>query len=194
MQEFETTSVFLTDAGPCNVMKDLETYGTYAGCAVRSIGAAMFDPHDVGHGEEFYMNITDESCLAAGLVQDPSTVVWWGLPAQAKASMVFAKDPRPLREVGEAFNAWWRKNRGIFVWSQGANFDQPIWEAAMRAVGLVVPWKYWDSRCTRTAYDVGGFNSRSVKMQGTAHYALDDAKHQIVCVQRAYAKVNGGAK
>ncbi len=192
----ETTSVFLTDAapGPCNVMKDLETYGTFAGCAVRSIGAVMFDPYGTGHGEEFYMNIDDQSCLDAGLVQDPSTLAWWSKPEQAKAATVFAKDPRPLKEVGEAFNAWWRKNRGVFVWSQGANFDQPIWEAAMRAVGLGTPWRFWDSRCTRTAYDMGRFNNKGVRMRGVAHFALDDAKHQVVCVQGAYANVNGRGK
>ena len=39
---------FLTDAtpGPCNVMLDLETWGTAPGSALRSIGAVMFDPHE----------------------------------------------------------------------------------------------------------------------------------------------------
>ncbi len=182
---------FLTDAapGPCNVMKDLETWGLYPGCAPRSIGAVMFDPHTNEIGDEFYMNITDESCIEAGLVRLPSTVEWWAQAKNAEAAKVFTKDPQPLKEVGQAFNAWFRKNRGIFVWSQGANFDQPFWEAAMRAVGLETPWKFWDSRCTRTAYDMGGLNPRSVKFVGTAHNALDDAKHQVTCVQRAYANV-----
>jgi hypothetical protein len=183
--------IFLMDAapGPCNTMQDLETWGTAPGNALRSIGAVMFDPHSNEIGDEFYMNITDESCLKVGLTRDPDTVKWWGRSENVGAASVFAKDPIPLREVGEAFNAWWRKNRSIFVWSQGANFDQPLWEAAMRAVGLGVPWKFWDSRCTRTAYDMGGFNPRSIKRKGIHHYALDDAKHQTLCVQAAYANV-----
>lgn len=186
----ETTSVFLTDAapGPANVMKDMETWGTYPGCAIRSIGAVMFDPYGGDCGEEFYMNITDESCEEAGLVKMPSTVEWWSRQS-AEAQVVLLKDQRPLREAGAAFNAWFRKNRGIFVWSQGAAFDQPLWDVAMRAVGLSVPWKFWDSRCTRTAYDMGRFNNKSVRFSGVPHYALDDAKHQVVCVQKAYQNI-----
>lgn len=186
-----TTTLFLTDAtpGPVNVMLDLETWGTAPGSAIRSIGAVMFDPYGEGHGEEFYMNIDDQSCVDAGLVRDASTVRWWAQDSNARAAEVFARDPRPLRDVSVAFSDWFRKNRAIFVWSQGANFDQPIWEAATRKIAHGVPWRFWDSRCTRTAYDVCRFNNKAVRFSGIPHYALDDAKHQVTCVQRAYANV-----
>jgi hypothetical protein len=144
-------------------------------------------------GAEFYFNISDASCEAAGLVKDADTVAWWAKQSQ-QAQDALTVDPRTLTEVAEAFDTWWRANRAMFVWSHGSNFDEPLWSAAMHAIGRRVPWKFWDARCTRTVYDVAGFDPRTVRRAGTYHNALDDAKYQALCVQRAYAKVNGRGK
>ena len=178
------------DAVPCNVMLDLETWGTTPGCALRSIGAVMFDPHSDEIGANFYANIADQSCEQAGLVRDASTVDWWSKQS-TKAQEMLLDGQLTLTEVAVRFDEWWRKNRAIFVWSQGSNFDGVLWEAAMRAIGRGVPWKFYDARDTRTAYDLASFDSRTIRRQGTYHNALDDARHQAVCVQRAYAKVEG---
>lgn len=180
--------LFLTDAaptGPVNVMLDLETWGTAPGCAIRSVGAVLFDPHSDEMGAEFYANVLDESCVSAGLVKDESTVAWWGRQSQ-KAQDSLKKDQEPIADVVAMFHHWFRLNRAIFVWSQGGNFDEPLWSAACRSIGVKVPWKFWDARCTRTAYDMGGFNPFTIKRQGTYHNALDDARHQARCVQAAY--------
>jgi hypothetical protein len=185
--------VFLMDGPPplANVMLDLETWGTAPGSALRSIGACEFDPHTDQIGEKFYANIADESCVEVGLIKDASTVAWWGRQTkQAQDSLLV--DQKHLREVADNFHQWFRKVRGVFVWSQGANFDQPLWEAAVRPLGMRTPWKFTDSRCTRTAYDMGGFNPYVMKRAGTHHNALDDAIHQAKCVQGAYRKRNGG--
>lgn len=168
-----------------NVMIDLETWGTAPGSAIRSIGAVVFDPFTRELGDEFYANISRESCVAAGLVVNPETEAWWaGQSKQAQDSLMV--DQATLEDTMRDFVFWWRSVRGVFPWSQGANFDQPILEAALRAVGRSAPWKFWDSRCTRTAYDMGRFNPRSIKRIGTHHNALDDAKHQARCVQESY--------
>ena len=175
-----------------NVMLDLETFGTRPGCAIRSIGAVVFDPHDekvIGPG--FYKNISDVSCREARLHVDPSTVEWWAKQSQ-QANDALMQDQLTLTEVAERFDNWWRKHGAVFVWSHGANFDEPIWTAAMHAIGRKVPWRYWDSRCTRTVFDAAQFDSKSVKRNGIHHNALDDALHQAICVQKAYAKINGG--
>ncbi len=185
---------FLTDAAPprpCNVMLDLETWGTRPGCAIRSIGAIMFDPHTDELGATFYANISNDSCSQAGLHVDPKSAEWWG-KQNPKAQEMLLTDQLTLTEAGERFDAWWRKNGGIFVWSHGADFDAPVWAAAMHAVGREVPWKYSNARCTRTVYDIVGFNNYAVSRKGTYHNALDDARHQAICVQRAYAKNEKG--
>jgi hypothetical protein len=179
-----------------NKMVDLETWGKRAGCAIRSIGAVSFDPRGkLGEfGAEFYCNISRESCEAAGLVVDESTAKWWEKQGEA-AQAALIPDQRPVKEAVAEFRAWFVKQRGIFIWSQGAGFDEPIISAVMEACGMTPPWKFWDVRDTRTAYDICGFSPFSVKRVGTAHHALHDARHQVICVQRAHACLktkNGG--
>lgn len=174
-----------------NIMLDLETYGLKPGSVIRSIGAVAFDPFSTKTGEEFYVNIDSESQTKLGLTMDQSTVDWWNGPKNRKANAELMSDQQPLDLALKAFGTWWRGARGIFLWSQGSNFDGVLLENTLKAAGLPVPWKFYDTRDTRTAYDVAQFDSRTVTRAGTYHNALDDAKHQVICVQRAYAKVQG---
>jgi hypothetical protein len=179
-----------------NKMVDLETWGKRAGCAIRSIGAVSFDPYGKAgqFGAEFYVNIDRQSCEDVGLVVDKSTEEWWakqGVAAQA----ALIPDQRPVKEAVAEFREWFVKQKGIFIWSQGAGFDEPILRAVMEACGVSdkqMPWKFWDVRDTRTAYDICGFSPFSVKRVGTAHHALHDARHQVICVQRAHANLKRG--
>lgn len=91
-----------------------------------------------------------------------------------------------LREAGEQFIRWFGRSAGYWVWSQGGNFDDPMLSAALRAVGLEPPWKFWNSQCTRTVYRLAGLNFNKIPRSGTHHNALDDAIHQVACVQRAF--------
>jgi hypothetical protein len=174
-------------------MLDLETWGTASGCAIRSVGAVMFDPTSSALGEKYYANIEDASCEAIGLRRSQSTVDWWESPKMRDAASVFLIDRRNIKEVLGEFSAFFRMNGAIRVWSQGANFDEPILSAVFVAAGVVnkdggpaVPWKFWDSRCTRTAYAMAGLNYNREPRLGTAHNALDDAVHQAKLVQKAY--------
>lgn len=169
-----------------DVMLDLETWGTLPGCAIRSVGAVTFprgfSPAQI---EEFYRNVDTESCTRAGLVVEEGTRRWWAEPNKKSANDALLVDPLSLERVVEEFHSWWRRNGCTTIWCQGATFDVPIWEAACRAIGATVPWKFWDVRCTRTAYDLGSFDPRSLTRDGVHHNALDDAKFQVRCVQEA---------
>lgn len=175
-----------------NSMLDLETFGTRPGCAIRSVGAVMFDPHSDQIGAEFYMNVSDESCAMAGLFVQDDTAAWWDKQTQAARDALMV-DPKGIYVVVQQFHEWFRKNRGVFVWGHGGNFDEPLWSAVAHKLGQRTPWKFWDARCTRSVYDVAGFDPRTVRRVGTYHNSLDDARHQAICVQKAYAKVAGRA-
>lgn len=171
-----------------HVMLDLETLGTMPGCVVLSIGAVTFDPNGDPadwKGESFVFNIDENSCRQAGLRIEPATLDWWQRQdPQARARLLI--DPEPLPVVVEGFRCWWQRHRCKYLWSNGANFDEPIWRAAMRQTGQREPWKYWDVRDCRTILDVGNVDHRDVRRDGPAHSAYDDARHQVRCVQLAY--------
>jgi hypothetical protein len=172
-----------------NVMLDLETYGTRPGCVLRSIGAVAFDPLGKITGAEFYRNIDYVSCLEAGLIVDTATKEWWSRQSrEAEAALLI--DPRALSEVVKEFHQWFLwEARAEQIWSHGANFDEPLWLAAAHAVGTMVPWKFWNVRCTRTLFEIVQFDPRSILRQGMHHNALDDAKHQARCVQFAMQNI-----
>lgn len=173
-----------------HVMLDLETWGTAPGSALRSIGAVTFDPHgyDVLVERSFYANIDQQSCIENGLKIDPETVEWWSRQSrQAEDALSF--QPQWLADVVNDFNFWWRHVEGTFVWCNGANFDEVLWRAAAHAVGLAVPWKYWNVRDTRTIWHAARINPKMIPCAGIAHNALEDARHQAKCVTQAYAKL-----
>jgi hypothetical protein len=170
-----------------HVMLDLETFGTKPGSVLRSIGAVVFEL-DGTMGPEFYYNIDQQSCQAAGLTVDANTAEWWSRQSkEARDSLLV--DPRELSWVAADFHGWFLANVGLSgkVWAQGANFDPALWEAAALAVRNPVPWKFWNVRDTRTVYDIADMNPAVVKRAGTYHNALDDAKHQVRCVAAALA-------
>src|ERR1700754_1449123 len=114
-------------------MLDLETWGTRPGCAIRSIGACVFDPGGEGTGAEFYQNVSDRGQVS--LTTDPNTIAWWKRQSQ-EAQDALLIDQMPLSDALWSFASWWSTMRGERIWSHGANFDQPILEAAFVACGM----------------------------------------------------------
>ena len=162
-----------------HIMVDLETFGTRPGSVIRSLGAVVFNEKTGALGETFYANIDRASCEAAGLLVDPDTEAWWEKQSNA-AREALEVDQQPLDDVIDAFNLWWARNKGQYIWSQGANFDEVLLGMAMRAIGRDVPWDFWNVRCSRTVLALG--NRRPLRAGGTHHNALDDAKAQAVAV------------
>jgi len=170
-----------------NVMLDLETLGTKAGCSILSIGAVFFNPWTGETGERFYVNINVESCEKLGLTADPKTVQWWSEQSQeAKEGLKINQFEVSLAVM--FFIQWFNKNKGEEVWCQGAGFDAPILEHIIEKLGYETPWKFWNVRDTRTVYSLFSFNPNSIKREGTYHNALDDSLHQVKCVYNAIKK------
>lgn len=175
-------------------MLDLETFGTRPGCIIRSIGAVAFDPDSGQMGDEFYAVLSEKEQKKLKMKKDDQTVAWWAKPDQAYANEQLTNAPDKL-EITEALNRFKNFVRGTartqFIWSQGANFDEPVLAEAYDRIGIEPPWKFWDSRCTRTIYAEAGFNFKSEPREGTYHNALDDARHQVRCVYRARCMIKG---
>jgi len=170
-----------------HIVVDEETMGNTPGSVISSLGAVVFDPHGDELGDEFYMTIDEESCLAAGLIKDPETVAWWQKPERAEAYAALKIDPRPLVEVLTAFTTFWVKHEGTRLWGLGKDYNLPLLNAAYRAAGLTPPWRYNVGRDTRTAYEMGGVTV--TKHQGTHHIAIDDARTEARDVQESFRRL-----
>lgn len=165
-----------------HTMVDLETWGTQPGSALRSIGAVVFNPKTGETADQFYRNITRESCEAVGLAVDPVTEKWWD-DQSAEARAALEPDQAPLAQALVEFDKWWRSTKSEFFWSHGANFDEVLLRCAFGAVCLDAPWQFWNVRCCRT---VLALNNRKPKREGLLHHnALDDATAQARAVAAA---------
>lgn len=165
-----------------DVMIDLETLGTRAGCAILSIGAVAFDAETGELGPELYTVVKLASCEAAGLHIDPGTVAWWEkqnpdaqkVLKQARASRgnkVLVKALIGLNEYLAQFNS-----DEVRVWGNGSDFDNAILINCYAVSNLVMGWKFWNSRCFRTLKGLAP--QLYMTRTGTYHNALDDAKTQ----------------
>ncbi len=170
-----------------HVMLDIETLGRDQGCIVLSIGACVFEPLGVGHGETFYQNIDPYDCQRLGLGTDPATVAWWKEQSlESQHQLVINR--KPLKDALTDFVKWLDADKFTKIWCQGTSFDIPIMKGAFKAVQMEEPWQFWNTRDTRTIYDMCNFNPKTVKREGTYHNALADAEHQVKCLQMALRK------
>jgi hypothetical protein len=159
-----------------NVMVDLETLGKRAGCAILSIGAVRFDAEGVDMEDGLYLIVRRKDCVDAGLHEDPSTVEWWEKQSDTARKVIHLSerdDATPLRTALTEFGAFVGSAK---VYGNGSDFDNAILYAAYAALGMDVPWKFWDSRCYRTLK--GLFPDVKMVRGGTHHNAFDDAVSQ----------------
>lgn len=170
-----------------HAMIDLETFGTKPGCAILSIGAVLFDPCGNSVGDDFYRTIDLASSMMAGFTINPETLQWWK-EKEPPAKEALSLKTQPVLEVLTEFAVWCNLHKVEQVWCQGATFDAPILQEAFEMLDLKTPWKYVNVRDTRTIYDICGFDQKSIPRKGTYHNALDDAHHQVACVQASMMK------
>ena len=169
-----------------NIMLDLETYGTGPGCPILSIGAVIFDSEELTiHPVEFYEVVNLQSCLDAGLVKDPATIVWWASQKEeAKAILTQVNLPTALnikdalQKFNEYLSASGQNPEVMKVWGNGADFDNAIMQFVYKKLGLEAGWKFWNNRCYRTMKSIPKYKHVKMVRGGTHHNALDDARSQ----------------
>lgn len=158
-----------------DVMIDLETLGTSAGCSIISIGAVTFNCQIES---EFYTSVSRSSCKEYGLFEDEKTIKWWESQSN-DARKVFDEDQVPLDLAMENFSNWILSlGDDVRVWGNGADFDNAMLQFIFRAIGKDVPWVFWNNRCYRTLKSLRP-DIEFVRF-GTYHNALDDAKSQAI--------------
>ena len=177
-------------------MIDLETEGTRAGCAIRQIGAASFNPHTGEVGRKFEVNLNiEEQHRRFGLTSDPETLVWLNaLPAPVQEAMTC--DPQPVVEsIITLIRVFDWDHPEMRLWCHGTSFDEPILRELIVRVGIeiginkLVPWQYWKVRDTRDRLEETGVKVERDPFK--AHTGLEDCLNQIKAVAEAYRVIEG---
>jgi len=172
---------------------DLETLGTVPGSVILSIGAVIFDPTKEPEnclGREFYCVVSKPDSLTIGLTVSEDTLAWWKKQSpEARQVLADADNPEMADSVSTALQLLADFiPKDAIIWSNGANFDQPLLSVAYDKSGMETPWKFWNSRCHRTILGLHPAPKSLMPKNQLAHNALEDAKTQakhVVAVAKA---------
>ena len=166
-----------------DLMIDIETLGKGPRAAILSIGAVFFDLSTGRTGDEFYVCIDPKDAETFGTV-DASTRAWWNRQGEAARREAYG-GKTPARVAVSAFHAFVAAKLNVVKpWGNGSIFDITILEHAFSAHGFGLPWHFYNVRDVRTIVDLGerlvdGRHKNTIKFEGVAHSALDDARHQV---------------
>jgi DNA polymerase III epsilon subunit-like protein len=169
------------------VMVDIETMSVLPNAAILTIGAVKFNRMgllpELSKCDTFYRRITIDSCINMGLTSSPDTIEWWN--NQDKEIKYEAFDNPDRIVIGNAlkeFAKWFKGSTKI--WGHGDDFDCVILSNAFRVCNIDVPWKFWNTRDTRTLFDLANISIRDLP-QDNAHHALHDAYRQVIGVKKS---------
>jgi hypothetical protein len=180
-----------------DLMIDIETLGTEAGCVVLSFAAVLFgkEPIDISTMENIYFPMPLQKQLDVGLTVNADTLNWWSKQNNKLfADTMYAASSKSADEL---FINWTQQLHDMLashgvqrvkrVWCNGANFDGVIAREAFKRLGYELPWSGFDERCFRTLKDL--FPVTPPKRIG-AHNALEDCLYQIEIIQSINSKYN----
>lgn len=174
---------------------DLETLDVDISAAIVSIGAVAFDPRGNGLDEAEYYQITidQRSNEFHGRSVSQNTLDWWAMQSTEAKARTFNGPHTELSTALRDFTRWINElvPTCTRVWAKDPDFDVKILQHACNTLGLIWPFKFWESRSCRTAielaYPEGDFPAMAV--DGPKHDALADAKIQALEVQHVYHKL-----
>lgn len=171
-------------------MIDIETLDVEITAAVIGIGAVVFDPRGETVEDTYQVIIDAESNKRHGRTVSKRTLEWWAQQSPEARAAVFDGKKVHFQNALIDFVAWICKLQPTCtrVWANSPDFDCSILAHACKELGIIWPFKFWETRCVRTvkelAYPEGDFPH--VEMDGPAHEPLADAKKQVIQVQHSF--------
>lgn len=173
-----------------NLMVDLETTGTRAGCCILSIGLVMFDRDAIL--ESLEIGVDHGSCIEYDMYDDPLTLQWWDEQAVEARDRAFSGRVHINDAIGRVREFCGGTRKGMQVWGNGSDFDLPILGHAFAATNQEWVTDFWNHRCYRTVKNL----FRSVKpdpLEGVKHGAVDDALFQARHLLKIHKRITGVA-
>lgn len=156
-----------------DVVVDIETTGKSPGCAILSIGAATTNLEF-----DFYKTIWHApQSEIYGLFDDPDTLRWWDKQSKEAKDEAFSGTAGLMSVLG-MFSDWLKSlpAKEVFVWGNGADFDQPILTVAYDRCNMRSPFAF-NNRCYRTLKNLYK-EVKAPDFEGIKHHALWDARHE----------------
>jgi hypothetical protein len=140
---------FTVPASPTNIfMIDIETGGVEAPAAILEIAAAEFNPKTGEILRAWNSPVCVMDCARVGLHIDADTASFH-LQNRYAGDLRGATLWRVLNQLDMFLHL---SQESIEVWAWGLDFETAHLKAATAAAGCVMPWRYTEGRCARTAW------------------------------------------
>ena len=180
------------------IMIDLETLSVRPNAVILTIGAIKFNRNDKWDFNKtyieqpnintFYRRITIQSCINIGLRTDPETEQFWlDQDNDVKYEALHHPDRVNIEVALKDFTNWVGYSK--LIWGHGDDFDCPILSEAYKHCNMEVPWNFWNTRDTRTLFDIAKIYQKDLP-NNNKHHALHDCYRQIIGVQKCIKKLN----
>ena len=171
-----------------NIMVDLETVGVRPSSGILSVGAVPFNLDGIIF-DPFYRKIDVSDSQMLGFTTDESTMQWWNGQNDATREEAFS-GTEGVREVILAFGDYIKKYGTIFLWGNGADFDNVLLTYHFNALGISQPWMFYNNRCFRTLKSL--YPMIHYEKPVIAHNALEDAKAQAIHAVKILNRIKTG--
>lgn len=176
------------------IMLDLETRSVRPHASILTIGAIRFqrrgELQPYNKMDRFYRRIILDSDKSYNLHVDPETMNWWNTQSEdAKYEAIKNPDRVNIRQALADFSNWvGRNNKYTKVWANSPDFDVTILREAYKRCGMEFPFNFWNVRCCRTIYDLGGVRLKDFPNE-IQHHAVYDCYSQIKALKCAYVNL-----
>ena len=190
---FDTMSTTTRRIYTKDVMIDIETLSTRPNAAIVSIGAIKFNRNtEVPRLEDmnqFYVRVSRESCETTGMHVDPATIEWWSkqdrdIRYEALENPI---DRLTIKDALMKLAEWFKGTQ--YIWGHGDDFDCVVLSEAYKLCDMKVPWDFWNTRDTRTLFDIAGIRNSDLPANDK-HHPIHDCYRQIVGVRKALSSLN----
>lgn len=177
-----------------HLMLDLETASTAKNAAILSIACIPFKfPECIAETENVFYRRIDPSVydrFTTSFSMSIATTQWW-MDQEEDVRNEAWRGKTPLNQALKEFLEWIDKNvetftlrdgkemKNIRVWAHGKDFDPPILENALNVCGHPVPWSFFQTRDTRTVYEIGGNVKPMPVKEYPKHHPVGDCLSQI---------------
>lgn len=176
-----------------DIMIDIETLSTNPNALILTIAAIKFDrSYSIKPMEEmecFYKRISKASGKKLNMHIDENTRKWWKeQDKEVQYEALYNKNDRidladALKELSQFIKG------SNCVWSHGDDFDCVILSEAFKTCKIEIPWKFWQTRDTRTLFDIAKLNYNKEIPISKNHHALYDCYRQIIGVKNCLEKL-----
>ena len=170
-----------------DIMIDNETLNTKATSVILTMGLCAFKPFDgiVAQTKgQHYTSFDIQDQINKGRTISGASLKWWMGQSEEARNAAFADGidlKSGLQRITDFVKSLEPNANKVIMWARGQDFDIGQLNDMYETMGMVPPWKFWNSRDTRTLYSAAvakNGNEFELEREGTYHNALDDAIYQ----------------